>query len=84
MHKLIHHQHKHNDSFWPTIIFVVLGMSLLMLFLGVAGIVEHKTPESMANITTLTSSFFYYFEYHILIISGALGFTFAAWLMEHH
>jgi len=82
MHKLSHHQHDHDDSLWPAVIFVILGMSFLILSFGVSGIVENKTPESMATIGTLTSSFFQYIEYHALIVTGALGFIFAAWLME--
>jgi len=84
MHKLIHNHKNDNHSIWVKIVITLLGMSLLVLFFGVTGIIENKSPENLASLNSLSTSFITYFEYHALIITGALGFTLAVWFMEHH
>lgn len=84
MHKLNEHRHQSDQALWYKVSFFLLGCSLLSLFFGVAGIVEHKSPASMANMGTLANGFFSLFEYHLLIMTGALGSTFSVWLMDRH
>ncbi len=65
-------------------IYSIPVLSLLFIFCGVSGIIEHKSPENIASLTTLSTGFITYFEYHALIIIGALCFTLAIWPMEKH
>jgi len=75
---------KPNHALWQKAIVALLGMSLLIMFMGVSGIVEHKSPVYMETVGTLATSVLAYYEYHALIIAGALGFTFSVWLIDHH
>ena len=58
-----------------------LILSLLVIFFGVSGIIEHKSPEDLASLSILSSSFIHYFEYHALIIVGALSLTFSMYFL---
>lgn len=53
----------------------ILVLSIIMLFVGIIGIITNKSPENLASLATLSSSFIIYIEYHLLIIAGALGIT---------
>ncbi|MCW8929584.1 MAG: hypothetical protein OQL19_05020 [Gammaproteobacteria bacterium] len=80
-HNLMNSSHEHYPKSIHTIL---LFLSVLVIFLGVSGIIEHKSPENLATLSTLSSGFFTYFEYHLLIISGALSLTFSMWFMKNH
>ena len=66
--------------FFSKTIITAFALSLLVIFLGVAGIIEHKSPAEISTLTTLSSSFLNNLTYHALIIIGALCFTFSVWL----
>ncbi len=69
------------QSFWFTVILLVV--SIVSLFFGILGIIEHKSPNNLESLTTLGISFFVYIEYHAMIILGTLGITLSAWLSQH-
>lgn len=71
-----------HGSFLKTVHTILFTLSLFVIFFGVSGIIEHKSPENLASLTTLGSGFITYFEYHALIIFGALCFTFSLWFMR--
>ncbi|GEM_PF-3421834 len=62
---------------------ILLVVSLLILFFGILGIIEHKSPDYLKSLATLGISFFVYIEYHVMIIIGTLGITLSAWLSQH-
>lgn len=64
------------------IIYPIIALSLFIIFFGVSGIIEHKSPDNLASLATLGSGFITYFEYHVLIICGALSVTFAVWFVR--
>ncbi|MCU7834286.1 MAG: hypothetical protein KZQ83_03450 [gamma proteobacterium symbiont of Taylorina sp.] len=64
------------------IILAIFMLSFVTLFFGVSGIIEHKSPADIASLTLLGSSFMSYFEYHALIIIGALSLTLSIWFLE--
>ena len=70
------------EPFLKTIYSIVFALSLFVIFYGVSGIIEHKSPENLASLATLSSGFITYFKYHILIISGALFLTFSVRLLR--
>ena len=68
--------------FSKTVYTMFFALSLLVIFFGVSGIIEHKSPENLASLASLGSGFITHFEYHALIIFGALCFTFSIWFMR--
>lgn len=58
----------------------LLLFSLVLLYAGVTGIIENKSPENLSSVWSTMVGFFSYFQYHMLILSGALAFTFGTWL----
>ncbi|MCU7938315.1 MAG: hypothetical protein KZQ64_08710 [gamma proteobacterium symbiont of Bathyaustriella thionipta] len=62
---------------------IIFTLSLFMLFTGVYGIIEHKSPDNLSSLMILGSGFITYFEYHALIIFGALCFTFSICFMRN-
>jgi len=81
MYTLKHNQKSPNNALLSAFIPVLSVISLMVLFFGISGIVENKSPVNMASVSTLGLSFVTYFEYHILIIMGALGFTSSLWYL---
>lgn len=69
----------HDETFSNVIGAIFSILSLFMIYIGVSGIIEYKSPEYLASLATLSSGFMMYFEHHALIIFGALGFTFSVW-----
>lgn len=61
----------------------LLLFSLVLLYAGVAGIIENKSPESLASVWATMVGFFTYIQYHLLILAGALAFTFGIWLFSN-
>ena len=57
--------------------------SIIVLFIGIFGLIEHKSPHNLASISTLGLSFFIYIEYHIMIILGALGSVLSTWTIQN-
>ncbi|MBF0263741.1 MAG: hypothetical protein HQL46_00585 [Gammaproteobacteria bacterium] len=55
--------------------YILLTFSALIMFMGIAGIIEHKSPEDLASLTILSQSFINSIEFHFLIFAGALGVT---------
>ncbi len=80
MPKSINYFKNDHYKFFTKLIYACFALSVLVIFLGVAGIIEHKSPQNMENVVTLSAGFITHFEYHLLILLGALIFTFAAWL----
>ena len=58
-----------------------IPLPLLMLFFGTLGIIEKESPEHLANIGSMGSSFFNSLELHTLIIAGAFGVTLIVWFI---
>ena len=58
---------------------VLFFLSVLIVAGGVLGLIEHKSPQSLASLSTLSLSLIIYFEYHAMIILGALGISYSAW-----
>ena len=83
MYKKRHNIMNISHESFSRIIYTILALSLFVIFFGVSGIIEHKSPDNLASLTTLSSAFITYFKYHILIICGALCFTFAVWFMRN-
>lgn len=80
----MHNKHEMLDTvhvLFSKTIATSFTLSLLIIFLGVSGIIEHKSPEEISSLTTLSTSFFSNLKYHALIIIGALCFTFSVWFM---
>lgn len=61
-----------------------LLISLVLLYTGVTGIIENKSPENLSSVWTTMAGFFTYFQYHLLILFGALTFTFGTWLFTNN
>jgi len=79
MYKQLHDSINIGREPLPKIVYtILLTLSLFVIFYGVSGIIEHKSPENLASIVTLSYSFINYIEYHALIFFGALCFTFSA------
>ena len=81
-----HIRQLHNFMFYKSLLFsktivTAFALSLLVIFLGVAGIIEHKSPAEISSLTTLSTSFLSNIKYHALIIIGALCFTFSVWFV---
>jgi len=55
--------------------FLIFIISALLVFFGVNGIIENKSPENLASLSILGNSFIENFEYHVLIFAGAFGVT---------
>ncbi|MDX2507882.1 MAG: hypothetical protein QNL62_25880 [Gammaproteobacteria bacterium] len=62
---------------------ILLVVSVLSLFFGILGIVEHKSPHNLESLSTLGISFITYLEYHAMILLGTLGITLSVWLSQH-
>lgn len=58
-----------------------IPLPLFMLFAGTEGIIEKNSPENLANLGSLSSSFFNFFGMHTLIIAGAFGITLIIWFV---
>ena len=58
----------------------LLLISLILLYAGVTGIIENKSPENLSSVWITMVGFFTYIQYHLLILAGALSFTFVIWL----
>lgn len=63
------------------IAIIFIPLPLFMLFSGTTGIIEKDSPEQLATISSMGSSFFNSFGMHSLIILGALGITFIVWVI---
>lgn len=70
------------EPFSRIVYSILLALSFLVIFFGVSGIIEHKSPENLESIASLSFGFINYIEYHALIIFGALCFTFSACCMR--
>lgn len=80
----MHNEHKilgTGHVLFSKTIVISFTLSLLVIFLGVSGIIEHKSPAEISSLTTLSSSFLSNIKYHALIIIGAMCFTFSVWFM---
>ena len=62
------------------IIMILLILSAFALLYGLQSLIEHKSPDDLASISALGFSFITYFNYHFLIILGALGISLSCWL----
>jgi len=71
-----------NYTLFLTTVYIGFVLSFMLVVFGVSGIIEFKSPENLSTITTLAEGFVYHFEYHILIIAGALCFTYFLWLFS--
>lgn len=67
-----------NAELLPLLLF-----SLVLLHSGVAGIIENKSPENLSSVWITLVGFFTYIQYHLLILVGALAFTFGIWLFSN-
>lgn len=63
------------------IALLFIPFPLLMVYAGTLGIIENDTPDSLASIASMGSSFLNFFEMHTLIIAGSFGVTFIIWLV---
>lgn len=70
------------EVFLKIIYATVFVLSLFMMLTGVSGIIEHKSPENMSSLLTLSTGFIAYFKYHALIILGGLCLTLSVWLIR--
>lgn len=61
----------------------VLLVSLVLLYTGVSGIIENKSPENLSSVWITMVGFFNYIQYHLLILAGALALTFVIWLFTN-
>jgi len=57
-------------------------LSLFMMSIGVSGIIEHKSPENLSSLLTLSTGFIAYFKYHTLIILGGLCLTISVYFIR--
>ena len=57
-------------------------LSLFMMSIGVSGIIEHKSPENLSSLLTLSTGFIAYFKYHVLIILGGLCLTISVYFIR--
>lgn len=71
-----------HESLLKAVYTIIFSLSAFVIFFGVSGIIEHKSPENLGSITALGSGFFVYFKYHALILFGALCFTISMWFMR--
>ena len=62
----------------------LLPVPLLLLVMGTVGIIKNDSPDSLGSISSLSQSFFNYFELHTLIFMGALGITLIVWLITRN
>lgn len=62
----------------------LIPLPLFMLFSGTIGIIENETPDSLANMGSMGSSFFTFMDMHALIIAGAFGVTFIIWFVTRN
>ncbi len=67
--------------FLEKLVILLIPLPLFMLFAGTEGIIENDSPENLATLGTLSSSFFNFFGLHTLIIAGAFGITFIIWFV---
>lgn len=58
----------------------LLLFSLVLLYAGVSGIIENKSPANLSSMWITMVGFFNYIQYHLMILAGALAFTFGIWL----
>lgn len=63
------------------IAILFIPLPLFMLFSGTTGIIEKESPEHLATISTMGSSFFNSLGMHSLIIAGAFGITVIVWFI---
>ena len=61
----------------------ILLISLVLLYAGVSGIIENKSPENLSSVLITMTGFFVYIQYHLLILTGALALTFGIWLFSN-
>ena len=59
-------------------------LSLFMMSIGVSGIIEHKSPENLSSLLTLSTGFIAYFKYHALIILGGLCLTISVYFIREN
>ena len=71
------------DCFNNLELIPLLLFSLLLLYIGVTGIIENKSPENLSSVGVVMAGFFTYIKYHVLIMAGALTFTFSIWLFSN-
>jgi len=63
------------------IAILFIPLPLFMLFSGTTGIIKTESPEQLATIGSMGSSFVHSFGMHSLIIAGAFGITFIIWFI---
>ena len=61
----------------------LLLISLTLLYVGVTGIIENKSPENISSVSVTMIGFFNFIQYHLLILAGALGCTYGIWLFTN-
>jgi len=84
MQKLSYKKTKIDKAFWFKSVPALFMLSIIILTLGILGLIENKSPTNLASLNTLSSSFITYFEYHIMVIIGALIFTLRVWINRHY
>ena len=65
-------------------ILLLYGISVFIIFMGVWGIIEYKSPVNLSTFPSLLEAFFANIQYHLLIIFGALIFTLSTWLASNN
>jgi hypothetical protein len=84
MQKLSYQKIKNNHALWLKVVPALFILSIIILTFGILGLIEHKSPTNLASLNTLSSSFITHFEYHIMIIIGALIFTLSIWISKYY
>ena len=83
MFNLNHNREIKSKSLELTFMMSFLMASIIMFVYGISGIIEHKSPHNLQSALTLMGGFIMYFEYHLMIILGALGSTFSIWYFKN-
>lgn len=60
---------------------LLIPLPIFMLIIGIEGIIEQNSPENLASLGTVGTSFISLLGVHSLIIAGALGVTFIVWFL---
>ena len=74
---------KQSHCFSNVELLPLLLISLVLLYAGVTGIIENKSPENLSSVWVTMVGFFTFIQYHLLILAGALAFTFGTWLFTN-
>jgi len=84
MQKISYQKTINDKAFWLKVVPALFMLSFIILTFGILGLIENKSPTNLASLNTLSSSFITYFEYHIMIVIGALIFTLSVWIKRDH